>query len=96
MFGIKKKINLTYEERRIIFYALNEFRTKSLKEGKCVDVIEETICKVKPKRNAEKDIIGVTVNALINMKEKADAENYDTSVIKDLILKLYEIYKTLK
>lgn len=96
MFGIRKKIKLTYDERRIIFYALNNFRTKTLKEGKCVDVINEAMCAVKPKMKAKKDIIGVTVNALIDMKEKTDTENIDTSEIKDLILKLYEEYKTLK
>ncbi len=96
MFKIKKKIKLTYDERRIILYSLNDFRTKILKEGKCVDVINEAMCEVKPKMKAKKDIIGVIVNALINMKEEADAENLDTAVIKDLILKLYEEYKTLK
>lgn len=96
MFGIRKKIKLTYDERRIMFYALNNFRTKILKEGKCVDIINEAMCAVKPKMKAKKDIIGVTVNALIDMKEKTDTENIDTSEIKDLILKLYEEYKTLK
>lgn len=96
MFGIRKKIKLTEDERRIMFYALNDFRTKILKEGKCVDVINEAMCAVKSKMKAKKDLIGVTVNALIYMKEKADAEKLDTSVIKDLILKLYEEYKTLK
>ena len=96
MFGIRKKIKLTEDERRIMFYALNDFRTTIFKEGKCVDVINEAMCAVKPKMKAKKDLIGVTVNALIYMKEKADTENLDTSVIKDLILKLYEEYKALK
>ena len=49
MFKFKKKIKLTYDERRIILYSLNDFRTKILKEGKCVDVINEAMCEVKPK-----------------------------------------------
>ena len=54
------------------------------------------MCKVKPKMKVEKDILGVTINSLVNIKEKVEAQNYDTSIIKDLILKLYEIYKTTK
>ena len=96
MFDIRKKIKLTYDERRIMFYALYDFRTKILKEGKCVDVINEAMCAVKPKMKAKKDLIGVTLNALVDMKEKADTEKLDTSVIQDLILKLYEEYKVFK
>ena len=40
MLGIKKKIKLTDDERRIILYALNDFRTESLKDGKYVDIIK--------------------------------------------------------
>ena len=96
MLGLKKKIKLTDDERRIILYALNDFRTESLKDGKYVDIINEAMCKVKPKMKVEKDILGVTINSLVNIKEKVEAENYDTSIIKDLILKLYAIYKTTK
>ena len=55
MFSIKKKIKLTDDERRIILYALNDFRTESLKEGKYVDIINEAMCKVKPKMKIEKE-----------------------------------------
>ena len=54
MLGIKKKIKLTDDERRIILYALNDFRTESLKDGKYVDIINEAMCKVKPKMKAKK------------------------------------------
>lgn len=96
MFKSKKKIDLTDDEQKIIFYALNELRTKSLKEGKYVDVINETISKVRTKMKVDKYILGTIINALINMRETINAEIYDTSIIQDLILKLYEIHKTLK
>ena len=39
MFWSKKKILLTDEEQRIVLYALNDFRTELLSEGRYVDVI---------------------------------------------------------
>lgn len=96
MFGSKKKIILTDEERRIIFYALNDFRNELLNEGKYVDVINEAMSQVKPKMKVDKYILGATINALIKWRDKTNAENNNASMINDLILKLYEVHKTLK
>ena len=96
MFKCKKKIILTDEERRIIFYALNDFRTELLKENKYADVVNEAMSKVKLKMKADKYDLGVIINALNKKREKIIAENNDTSIINDLILRLLEIHKTLK
>lgn len=96
MFGSKKKIILTDEERRVIFYALNDYRSELLNEGKYVDVINEAMAKVKLKMKADKYILGAIINALIKWRDKTSAEDNDTSMINDLILKLYEVHKSLK
>ena len=96
MFGRKKKVILTDEEKRIIFYALNDFRTELLNEGRYVDVINEAMGKVKTKMKADRYVLGAIINALVKRREKINVENNDTSMIDDLILRLLKIHKTLK
>ena len=96
MFGRKKKVILTDEEKRIIFYALNDFRTELLNEGRYVDVINEAMGKVKKKMKADRYVLGAIINALVKRREKINVENNDTSMIDDLILRLLKIHETLK
>ena len=96
MFGRKKKVILTDEEKRIIFYALNDFRTELLNEGRYVDVINEAMGKVKTKMKADRYVLGAIINALVKRREKINVENKDTSMIDDLILRLLKIHETLK
>lgn len=96
MFGRKNKVILTDEEKRIIFYALNDFRTELLNEGRYVDVINEAMDKVKTKMKADRYVLGAIINALVKRREKINVENNDTSMIDDLILRLLKIHETLK
>lgn len=96
MFKRKKKIELTDEEQRVIFYALNDFRTELLKENKYVDVVNEAMVKVKNKMKADKYDLGVILNALNGKRKKMIIENEDTSMIDNLIIKLLKIHETLK
>ena len=96
MFGRKKKVILTDEEKRIIFYALNDFRTELLNKGRYVDVINEAMGKVKTKMKADRYVLGAIINALVKRREKINVENNDTSMIDDLILRLLKIHETLK
>ena len=96
MFGRKKKVILTDEEKRIIFYALNDFRTELLNEGRYVDIINEAMGKVKTKMKADRYVLGAIINALVKRREKINVENNDTSMIDDLILRLLKIHETLK
>ena len=96
MFGRKNKVILTDEEKRIIFYALNDFRTELLNEGRYVDVINEAMGKVKTKMKADRYVLGAIINALVKRREKINVENNDTSMIDDLILRLLKIHETLK
>ena len=96
MFGRKKKVILTDEEKRIIFYALNDFRTELLNEGRYVDVINEAMGKVKTKMKADRYVLGAIINALVKRREKINVQNNDTSMIDDLILRLLKIHETLK
>lgn len=96
MFGSKKKIFITEEEQRIVIYALNDFRTELLNEGRYVDVIDEAISKVRTKMKVDKYVLGAIINALIKKRKKITLENNDTSTIDDLILKLVKIHETLK
>ena len=96
MFGRKKKVILTDEEKRIIFYALNDFRTELLNEGRYVDVINEAMGKVKTKMKADRYVLGAIINALVKRREKINVENTDTSMIDELILRLLKIHETLK
>lgn len=96
MFGSKKKIVITEEEQRIVLYALNDFRTELLNEGRYVDVIDEAISKVRTKMKVDRYVLGAIINALIKKKKRITLENNDTSTIDDLILKLVKIHETLK
>ena len=96
MFGSKKKIVITEEEQRIVLYALNDFRTELLNEGRYVDVIDETISKVRTKMKVDRYVLGAIINALIKKRKRITLENNDTSTIDDLILKLAKIHETLK
>lgn len=96
MFWSKKKILLTDEEQRIVLYALNDFRTELLNEGRYVDVIDEAISKVRTKMKVDRYVLGAIINALIKKRKRITLENNDTSTIDDLILKLVKIHETLK
>lgn len=96
MFGSKKKIVITEEEQRIVLYALNDFRTELLNEGRYVDVIDEAISKVRTKMKVDRYVLGAIINALIKKRKRIALENNDTSTIDDLILKLVKIHETLK
>ncbi|MGYP000227671478 len=96
MFGSKKKIVITEEEQRIVLYALNDFRTELLNEGRYVDVIDEAISKVRTKMKVDRYVLGAIINALIKKRKRITLENNDTSTIDDLILKLVKIHETLK
>lgn len=96
MFGSKKKIFLTEEEQRIVLYALNDFRTELLNEGRYVDVIDEAISKVRTKMKVDRYVLGAIINALIKKRKRITLENNDTFTIDDLILKLVKIHETLK
>ena len=96
MFGSKKKIVITEEEQRIVLYALNDFRTELLNEGRYVDVIDEAISKVRTKMKVDRYVLGAIINALIKKRKRISLENNDTSTIDDLILKLVKIHETLK
>ena len=96
MFGSKKKIVITEEEQRIVLYALNDFRTELLNEGRYVDVIDEAISKVRTKMKVDRYALGAIINALIKKRKRITLENNDTSTIDDLILKLVKIHETLK
>lgn len=96
MFGSKKKIVITEEEQRIVLYALNDFRTELLNEGRYVDVIDEAISKVRTKMKVDRYVLGAIINALIKKRKRITLENNNTSTIDDLILKLVKIHETLK
>ena len=96
MFGSKKKIVITEEEQRIVLYALNDFRTELLNEGRYVDVIDEAISKVRTKMKVDRYVLGAIINALIKKRKRITLENNDTSTIDELILKLVKIHETLK
>ena len=96
MFGSKKKIVITEEEQRIVLYALNDFRTELLNEGRYVDVIDEAISKVITKMKVDRYVLGAIINALIKKRKRITLENNNTSTIDDLILKLVKIHETLK
>ena len=92
----RKKVELTYNEQKIILYALIDFRNELLKENKYADVVNEAIGKLKSKMKADRYVIGVIINALNSKREKEVAEKQDTSTLDYLILKLLNIYETLK
>ena len=70
MFGSKKKIVITEEEQRIVLYALNDFRTELLNEGRYVDVIDEAISKVRTKMKVDRYVLGAIINALIKKRKR--------------------------
>ena len=96
MFGSKKKIVITEEEQRIVLYALNDFRTELLNEGRYVDVIDEAISKVRTKMKVDRYVLGAIINALIKKRKRITLENNDPSTIDDLIQKLVKIQETVK
>lgn len=92
----RKKVELTYNEQKIILYALIDFRNELLKENKYADVVNEAIGKLKSKMKADRYVIGVIINALNSKREKEVTEKQDTSTLDYLMLKLLKIYETLK
>ena len=42
----KTKLNLTHEQWQLAIHALNDLRNKRLREGKCIDTVNDTLLAV--------------------------------------------------
>lgn len=92
MFEKKKKIELDGEELKIMRYSLNEFRNNLLEQNKYTDAIDEVMIKLKDKMKVDKYEIGVMINSL-DKTLKDSQENSNTSNVRKLLLKLFEVYQ---
>ncbi len=92
MFEKKKKIELDGEELKIMRYSLNEFRNNLLEQNKYTDAIDEVMIKLKDKMKVDKYEMGVMINSL-DKTLKDSQENSNTSNIRKLLLKLFEVYQ---
>ncbi len=92
MFEKKKKIELDSEELKIMRYSLNEFRNNLLEQNKYTDAIDEVMIKLKDKMKVDKYEMGVMINSL-DKTLKDSQENSNTSNIRKLLLKLFEVYQ---
>lgn len=92
MFEKKKKIELDGEELKIMRYSLNEFRNNLLEQNKYTDAIDEVMIKLKGKMKVDKYEIGVMINSL-DKTLKDSQENSNTSNVRKLLLKLFEVYQ---
>lgn len=92
MFEKKKKIELDGEELKIMRYSLNEFRSNLLEQNKYTDAIDEVMIKLKDKMKVDKYEMGVMINSL-DKTLKDSQENSNTSNIRKLLLKLFEVYQ---
>ena len=88
MFNSKKKIEFNNEE---LLYALNDFRNKLLSENKYADAVNEVIPKLKNKMKVDKYDLGIIINGLDQKRKAMLAENENTSVIDELLLRLLKI-----
>ena len=92
MFEKKKKIELDGEELKIMRYSLNEFRNNLLEQNKYTDAIDVVTIKLKDKMKVDKYEIGVMINSL-DKTLKDSQENSNTSNVRKLLLKLFEVYQ---
>lgn len=92
MFEKKKKIELDGEELKIMRYSLNEFRNNLLEQNKYTDAIDDVMIKLKDKMKVDKYEIGVMINSL-DKTLKDSQENSNTSNVRKLLLKLFEVYQ---
>lgn len=92
MFEKKKKIELDGEELKIMRYSLSEFRNNLLEQNKYTDAIDEVMIKLKGKMKVDKYEIGVMINSL-DKTLKDSQENSNTSNVRKLLLKLFEVYQ---
>ena len=95
MFEKKKKIELDGEELKIMRYSLNEFRNNLLEQNKYTDAIDEVMIKLKDKMKVDKYEMGVMINSL-DKTLKDSQENSNTSNIRKLLLKLFEVYQNFQ
>ena len=93
MLKNKRKIEFNNDELRLMTYALNDFRSKTLKENKHTDAINDVIRILKNKTKVEKYEVGVMINALVEKKKTIDIKNADTTIINNLLTKLFQIYE---
>ena len=96
MFSNKKKIELNYEELRIVLYALNDFRNDILKENRPADAISDVILKLKNKIKVDKYDLGIIINGLDRKRKVMVEKNEDTSIINNLLLRLLKISDNFK
>lgn len=94
MFEKKKKIELSNEELRIMRYSLIDFRNDLLKENKYTDPVNEVMIKLKNKMKVDKYDLGVMINSLDKTIDNSP-ENPNTFAMSELLVKLYETYKSL-
>ena len=73
-------------------YSLNEFRNNLLEQNKYTDAIDEVMIKLKDKMKVDKYEIGVMINSL-DKTLKDSQENSNTSNVRKLLLKLFEVYQ---
>lgn len=93
MLKNKRKIEFNNDELRLMTYALNDFRSKTLKENKHTDAINDVIRILKNKTKVDKYELGVMINALVEKKKTIDIKNADTTIINNLLTKLFQIYE---
>lgn len=89
----KRKIKFSDDELKIMMYALNDFRSKTLKENKHTDAINDVIRILKNKTRVDKYELGVMINALVETKKTIDIKNEDTTIINHLLTQLLQIYE---
>ena len=46
MFGNKIKLSVTYDEIRVLVYALNELRNSLIEEGRYTDAVDDLLIKL--------------------------------------------------
>ena len=95
MFKRKTKIEFNDEELKIILYSQNEFRNQLLKENKYADAVNEIMAKLKNKMIVDKYDLGIIINGLDKRRKTMLAENEDTTIIDDLLLKLIKIHEDM-
>lgn len=96
MFKRKKKIELTDEELRILFYALTDFRNDLLNEGKYADPVNEVMVKLKNKMKVDKYDLGLMINGLYKSRKNKISQEQDTAHIDELLLRLIDIHDNFK
>ena len=93
MLKNKRKIEFSNDELNLMIYVLNDFRSKTLKENKYTDAINDVIRILKNKTKVDKYELGVMINALVEKKKTIDIKNADTTKINNLLTNLLQIYE---